>query len=216
MTRGQQQGPVIDDRDRGRACRLAHVFGASVAAALALLLVTMTAFRNHPVPLAAVLPAGLVTVLLTGLLSDLAMRPARVVIRGTWLSVARLGRQRQLELARLTQVRADPRAAGSLVLTDDTARRAVIDVRCLARNPLMWERVRQAIARSHERGSLQPGEPTARLLDQVAREAARADLRVLAALDFQPAANHRTDRGRVGRTGRPAGRSIGLVPGCDA
>ena len=80
----------ITDRDRRRACRQAHVFGAAAVTAVALLLFVVTRFRAHPVPV--LIAVGSVLALATGLAADLTARPPRVLLRGDWLASSRLGR----------------------------------------------------------------------------------------------------------------------------
>ena len=50
MTTARLPTSPITDRDRRRACRQAHVFGAAAVTAVALLLFLVTRFRSHPVP----------------------------------------------------------------------------------------------------------------------------------------------------------------------
>ena len=47
MTTAQMPAASITDRDRGRACRLAHVFGAAAASGIALLLLIVTQFARN-------------------------------------------------------------------------------------------------------------------------------------------------------------------------
>jgi hypothetical protein len=186
MNTDQPPVTAITDRDRHRACRLAHAFGVSASAALALLLGSMALFRVHPLSDPELLWAGSFLVLLAGLLADLAVRPPQVVIREGWLAVSRLGRRRSVRTDRLVRLSANPRAAGSLILADEAGNWAEIDVRCLVRNPLIWQRIQRGVSCSCRRRSLELAEPDSRFWESVAREVERAQRRALAALDFQP------------------------------
>ena len=82
MTTTQMPATPITDRDRQRACRLAHVFGAATASGVALLVLIMTQFRSEPVPLPVLIGAGSALALAAGLAADLTARPPRVVLGG--------------------------------------------------------------------------------------------------------------------------------------
>ena len=86
----------ITDRDRRRACRQAHVFGAAAVTAVALLLFVATRFRSHPVPVPVLIAAGSVLALAAGLAADLTARPPRVLLHGDWLASSRLGRRQRV------------------------------------------------------------------------------------------------------------------------
>ena len=94
----------ITDRDRQRACRLAHVFGVATASGVALLLLIVTRFRSEPVPLPVLIGAGSALALAVGLAADLTARPPRVVLGGDWLTVSRLGRGQRVHTDRLAGV----------------------------------------------------------------------------------------------------------------
>jgi len=103
MTTTQMPATPITDRDRQRACRLAHVFGAATASGVALLVLIMTQFRSEPVPLPVLFGAGSALALAVGLAADLTVRPPRVVLGGGWLTVSRLGRGQRVHTDRLTR-----------------------------------------------------------------------------------------------------------------
>ena len=172
----------ITDRDRQRACRQAHVFGAAAVAGVALLLFLATRFGLHPGP--ALIAAGSAVALAVGLAADLTARPPRVLLGGDWLTVSRLGRWQRVDTGRLAGLSANPRVAGSLVLTDEHGNRAEIDIRALVRNPLIWEQVCQQVRQARHRGSLYLAEEDSLLWDSVGREVARADRRALSSIDF--------------------------------
>lgn len=155
MNTDQPLVTALTDRDRQRACRLAHGFGVAVSVALALLLGSMALFRVHPLSDPDLLSAGSFLVLLAGLLADLAVRPPQVVIREGWLAVSRLGRRRCVLTDRLVRLSANPRAAGSVILADEAGNWAEIDVRCLVRNPLIWQRLHRGVSCSLGRRSLE-------------------------------------------------------------
>ena len=125
---------------------MAHAFGAAIAGAVALLLVTASQFRSHPVPLPVLLAAGAAVALAGGLAADLMARPARIRLDGGWLAISRLGRARRVHTGHLVGLSPNPHAAGSIVLVDEAGNQAEIDVRCLVRNPLIWQRVSRAWA----------------------------------------------------------------------
>jgi len=177
--------PVLD-RDRKRACRLAHVFGASIGAAIGLLLAATTQFRAQPAPIPVVLTAGAAIALAAGLLADLAVRPARVLIGDGWLVVCRPGRSRWVDTGRLVDLSANPRVAGSLILADEDGNMTEIDVRCLIRNPLIWQRIADGVGRSRRRGSLVLAGADSRFWTSVTREMDQAQRQALAAIDFEP------------------------------
>lgn len=102
----------ITDRDRQRACRLAHVFGAAAVTGVALLLLVVTRFRSQPVPVPVLIAVGSVLALAAGLAADLTARPPRVVLGGGWLTVTRLGRWQRVDTGRLAGLSSNPRVAG--------------------------------------------------------------------------------------------------------
>src|SRR5215831_2455094 len=108
MTTARLPAGPITDRDRGRACRQAHVFGAATVTAVALLLFVATRFRAQPVPVPVLIAVGSVLALAAGLAADLAARPPRVLLRGDWLAVSRLGRWQRVDTGRLTGLSANP------------------------------------------------------------------------------------------------------------
>jgi hypothetical protein len=179
-------GP-ISDRDRQRACRMAHAFGAAAAAGVALLLLAVTYFRVQPVP--ALIAAGSVVALAAGLAADLTARPPRVTLGGDWLAVSRPGRRQRVHTGRLAGLSANPRVASSLVLLDEDGNRAEIDVRVLVRNPLIWQQVYQGVSRARGRGSLELAEEDSLLWESVSREVAEADRQALTSIDFGPSGN---------------------------
>jgi hypothetical protein len=176
-------GPVTD-RDRRRACRQAHVFGAAAVIAVALLLLVMTWFRAVPVPAPALIAAGSVLALAAGLAADLTARPPRVLLRGDWLASSRLGRWQRVDTGRLTGLSANPRVAGTVVLTDEHGNQAEIDVRVLVRNPLIWQQVCRGVSHARHDGSLYLPERDALLWHSVSRKVAEADRQALTSLDF--------------------------------
>jgi len=179
--------PVID-RDRRRACRMAHAFGAAIAGGLALLFATVDQFHTHPVPLPVLLAAGPAVAVAGGLAADLAARPARVRLDGGWLIVSRLGRARRVHTGYLVSLSANPHVAGSVILADEADNQAEIDVRCLVRNPLIWQRVSRGVTDARRSGALKLTEPDLQFWQNVVREVAEADQRALAVLDFDPPA----------------------------
>jgi hypothetical protein len=176
----------LTDTDRRRACRLAHLFGALTAVTLTALLAAPFAFRSHPLPLAILLAVGPVLVLTAGVVADLAIRPAQVRLAGSVLTVTRFGHSQAVHVGRLTGLSAVPGAAGVVCLSDDRGGEIRVDVRCLARNPLIWERVDAGIRQSCQRGSLALDEDGSLLWDDLAGEVDRTQRRLLAALDFDP------------------------------
>lgn len=179
--------PVID-RDRRRACRMAHAFGVAVAGGLALLLAAVSQFRAHPGPLPVLLAAGAAVALAAGLAADLAARPARVRLDDGWLVVSRLGHSRQVHTGYLVSLSPNPHAAGSVVLADEAGNRAEIDVRALVRNPLIWQRVSRGVTDARRSGALKLAGPESEFWQSVIREVAEAERRALAMIDFEPSA----------------------------
>ena len=57
-------------------------------------------------------------------------------------------------------------------------------MRCLARNPLIWEQLDRGVRRSCRQGSLARFQAESQLWLDVAREVDRTQRRLLAALDF--------------------------------
>ena len=112
-------------------------------------------------------------------------RPAQVKLAGPLLTVTRFGRSQAVHLGQLANLSAVPGAAGVVRLTDDRGGEIRIDVRCLARNPLIWERVDAGIRQSGRRGSLALDAEEALLWDDIAGEVDRAQQQMLAALDFR-------------------------------
>ena len=182
MTTARLPSGPITDRDRRRACLQAHVFGAAAVTAVGLLLLVMTLFHVHPVPV--LIAVGSVLALATGLAADLTARPPRVQLRGDWLATSRLGRWQRVDTGRLTGLSANPRVAGSVVLTDEHGNQAEIDVRVLVRNPLIWEQVCQGVSHARHHGSLYLPEEDALLWDSVSRKVAEADRQALTSIDF--------------------------------
>jgi hypothetical protein len=176
-------GP-IPDRDRQRACRMAHGFGAAAAAGVALLAVIVTQFRTQPVPLPALIAAASAGALAAGLAADLMARPPRVVLGGDWLAVSRLGRGSRVRTDRLAGLSANPRVAGSVVLVDTEGNQAEVDVRVLVRNPLIWQRVYQGVSGAVRRGVLELADADRTMWESVIREVAEADRRALTSIDF--------------------------------
>jgi hypothetical protein len=178
----------VADRDRRRACRMAHAFGIAIAGAVALLLVTASQFRTHPVPLPVLLAVGAAAAVAGGLAADLAARPARIRLDGGWLVVSRLGRAHQVHTGYLVRLSPHPHAAGSIVLADEAGGQAEIDVRCLVRNPLIWQQVSRGVDHARRGGALTLTEPDLLFWQDVAREVAEAQQRALAVLDFEATA----------------------------
>ncbi len=176
----------ITDRDRRRACRMAHTFGVAAAAGVGLLLLTVTRFRSQPVPVPALIGVGSALALAAGLAADLTARPPRVVLGEGWLAVSRLGHRQRVHTGRLAGLSANPRVAGSMVLVDEDGNQAEIDVRVLVRNPLIWQEVCQGVSRARRRGALELAGADALLWASVSREVAEADRRALTSIDFQP------------------------------
>jgi hypothetical protein len=174
----------ITDRDRRRACRMAHAFGAAAASGVALLLFIATRFRVQPVPVPVLLAVGSVLALAAGLAADLIARPPRVMLGEDWLAVSRLGQWQWVDPGRLARLSANPRVASSVVLVDEDGNRADLDVRVLVRNPLIWQRVRQEVSRARRRGALELAEADSLLWETVSREVAEADRRALTSIDF--------------------------------
>jgi hypothetical protein len=184
MTTTHQPAIPITDRDRRRACRLAHAFGAAAASGAALLVFLVTRFRSDPVPTAVLFAVGPALALAAGLAADLVARPQRVLLGGDWLAVSRLGRWQRVHTGRLAGLSANPRVASSVVLVDEDGNRAEIDVRVLVRNPLIWQRVRQGVSRARRRGALELAGADAKLWESLTREVAEADQQTLTSLDF--------------------------------
>ena len=176
-------GQIID-RDRRRACRMAHAFGAAAAIGVALLLLVVTLFRAQPAPV--LIAAGSALALAAGLAADLTARPPRVLLGGDWLAVSRLGRRQRVDTGRLAGLSANPRVAGSLVLTDEHGNLAEVDIRALVRNPLIWEQDCQGVSGARHRGSLFLPEKDSLLWDSVGRKVAEADRQALTSIDFEP------------------------------
>jgi MFS family permease len=186
MTSARVPSGPITDRDRRRACRQAHVFGAAAIIAVALLLFMVTRFRTHPVPVPVLIAAGSVLALAAGLAADLTARPRRVLLRGDWLAVSGLGHWQRVDTGWLTGLSANPRVAGSVVLADGHGHQAEVDVRVLVRNPLIWQQVCHGVRRARQRGSLYLPEEDALLWDSVSRMVAKADRQALTSIDFSP------------------------------
>ena len=172
----------ITDRDRQRACRQAHLFGAAAVTGVALLLFAATRFGLRPA--LALIAVGSVLALAVGLAADLTARPPRVLLRGDWLAVSRLGRWQRVDTGRLAGLSANPRVADSLVLADEHGNQAEVDVRVLVRNPLIWSQVCQGVSRARHRGSLYLPEEDSLLWDSVNRAVAEADRQALTSIDF--------------------------------
>jgi hypothetical protein len=179
-------GPIAD-RDRRRACRLAHTFGVVAAAGVSLLLLIVTRFRSQPIPVPVLIGVGSALALAAGLAADLTARPPRVVLGGGWLAVSRFGHLQRVRTGRLAGLSDNPRVAGSMVLIDEDGNQAEIDVRVLVRNPLIWEEVCRGVSRARRRGSLELAGAGSLLWDSVSRAVAEADRRALTSLDFRPA-----------------------------
>jgi hypothetical protein len=177
------QTPVID-HDRQRACRLAHAFGAATAASLALLLMMAGLFRARLMPLPVLLVVAAVLAVAGGLAADLMARPQSVRLGDGWLAVSRLGRWQRVLTSHLVGLSANPHVAGSLVLRDAAGNRAEIDVRCLVRNPLIWQRLHRDVNHARRTGSLRLTGADHLFWQALIREAAEADNRTLTALDF--------------------------------
>jgi hypothetical protein len=114
------------------------------------------------------------------------IRPAQVRLAGSLLTVTRFGRSQAVHVSRLTRLSAVPGAAGVIRLCDVRGGDIQIDVRCLARNPLIWERVDAGIRQSSQQGSLALDEEGSLLWDDISEEVDRTQRRILAALDFGP------------------------------
>lgn len=185
MTVIQSQASPVVDQDWRRASRMAHAFGVAAAGAFGLLLVIASQFRTHPVP-PAVLAVGSVLAVAWGLAADLMTRPARVRLDGGWLAVSRLGRGRQVSLDHLVRLSPNPHAAGSVVLVDETGNQAEIDVRCLVRNPLIWQGLDRAVSHARRSGALELAQPESAFWRSVAGQVAQAQQRLLTPLDFEP------------------------------
>jgi hypothetical protein len=186
MTTAHLPSSPITDRDRRRACRQAHVFGAVAVTAVALLLFVVTRFRAHQIPVPVLIAAGSVPALAMGLAADLTARPPRVLLRGDWLAVSRFGRWQRVDTGWLTGLSANPRVAGSVVLTDGHRNQAEIDVRVLVRNPLIWQQLNHGVSHARQRGSLCLPEEDALLWGSVSRMVAEADRQALSSIDFSP------------------------------
>ena len=184
MTTTQLPATPITDRDRRRACRLAHVFGAAGASGVALLVLIATQLRSEPAPLPVLIVAGSAVALAVGLTADLSARPPRVVLGGGWLTVSRLGRRQRVQPDRLAALSGNPRVAGCVVLADEDGNRAEVDVRVLVRNPLIWQRVYQGVTRARRRGALELAQADARMWESLIRDVAEADRRALTSIDF--------------------------------
>ena len=184
MTTTQMPAAPITDRDRRRACRLAHVFGAAGVSGVALLVLIVTQFRAQPIPLPVLIGAGSGLALAVGLAADLTARPPRVVLGGGWLTVSRLGRRQRVQTDRLAALSGNPRVAGCVVLADEDGNQAEVDVRVLVRNPLIWQRVYQGVTGARRRGALALAEADSRLWESVIRDVAEADRRALTSIDF--------------------------------
>jgi len=174
----------ITDRDRQRACRLAHAFGGAAVTGVALLLLVLTRFSSQPVPVPVLIAVGSVVALAAGLAADLTARPPRVVLGGDWLAVSRLGRGSRVRTDRLAGLSANPRVAGSVVLVDTEGNQAEVDVRVLVRNPLIWQRVYQGVSGAVRRGALELADADRTMWESVIREVAEADRRALTSIDF--------------------------------
>jgi hypothetical protein len=188
MTATHTPARPVADQDWRRACRVAHAFGAATAGAVGLLLVAASQFRTRPDSLPVLLAVGTVAALAGGLAADLIARPARVGLDGGWLTVSRLGRQGRVDTGHLTGLAPNPHAAGSVVLTDQAGNRAEIDVRCLVRNPLLWQHIHVSVTRARRGGALELSEPESLFWQSVTRQVADADQRALTPLDFKPSA----------------------------
>ena len=184
MTTTRMPAAPITDRDRRRACRLAHLFGAAGAGGVALLVLIAAQFRSEPVPLPVLIGAGSALALAVGLVADLTARPPRVVLGSGWLTVSRLGRRQRVQTGRLAALSGNPRVAGCVVLADEDGNRAEVDVRVLIRNPLIWQRVYQGVTGARRRGALELAQADARLWESLIRDVAEADRRALTSIDF--------------------------------
>jgi hypothetical protein len=183
MTSAHLPSGSISDRDRQRACRQAHVFGAAAATGVALLMLVVTQFRSQP-PVPALIAVGSALALAAGLAADLSARPPRVLLRGDWLTVSRLGRWQRVDTRRLAGLSANRRVADSVVLIDEHGNQAEIDIRALVRNPLIWQQVTWGVSRARHRGSLYLPEEDSLLWDKVSRAVAEADRQALTSIDF--------------------------------
>jgi hypothetical protein len=165
---------------------MAHAFGAAIAIGLALLLAAVNQFHTRPALFPVLLAAGAAVAVAGGLAADLAARPARVWLDGGWLIVSRLGRARRVHTSYLVSLSANPHVAGSVILADEADNQAEIDVRCLVRNPLIWQRVSRGVTDARRSGALQLTKPDLQFWHNIVREVAEADQRALAVLDFDP------------------------------
>jgi len=104
----------------------------------------------------------------------------------TGLAITRFGRCRRVRTDRLVGLSENPRVAGRMVLADEDGNSAEIDVRCLVRNPLIWQRIASGVRRSRGRGTLVLAEADACFLACVTRDMDQAQQQALAALDFEP------------------------------
>jgi hypothetical protein len=188
MTATHSPASPIVDQDWRRACRMAHAFGAAAAGAVVLLLVLASQFRTAPVPFPVLLAAGLVFAAVGGLAADLVVRPARVRLDGGWLAVSRLGHGHRVHLDHLVGLSPNPHVAGSVVLFDAAGNLAEIDVRCLLRNPVIWQRIDRAVSGARRSGALELARLEAAFWQGIVREVAEAERRLLTALDFGPSA----------------------------
>ena len=188
MTATHSPASPVVDQDWRRACRLAHTFGAAAAGAFVLLLVLASQFRTQPVPHPVLLAAGSVFAAVGGLAADLMVRPARVRLDGGLLAVSRLGHGHGVHIDQLVGLSPNPHVAGSVVLVDEAGNLAEIDVRCLVRNPLIWQRINRAVSDARRSGALELTRPEAAFWQGIVRQVAEADRRLLTALDFGPSA----------------------------
>jgi len=188
MTATHSPASPVVDRDRRRASRMAHAFGAAIVFVIALLLSAVSQFRAHPLPLPALLAAGVAIAVPGGVVADLAARPARVWLDGGWLVVSRLGRASRVHTDYLVSLAPNPHAAGSVILADEAGNQAEIDVRCLVRNPLIWQRVARGVNDARRSGALKLTKPDLQFWHSITREVAEADQRALTILDFEPSA----------------------------
>jgi hypothetical protein len=75
-----------------------------------------------------------------------------------------------------------------VILADEAGNQAEIDVRCLVRNPLIWQRVSRGVTDARRSGALKFTEPDQQFWHSIVREVAEADQRAVAVLDFDPPA----------------------------
>lgn len=179
--------PVVD-QDWRRACRMAHAFGAAAAGAVVLLLVLASQFRTAPVPFPVLLAAGLAFAAAWGLAADLVVRPAGVRLDGGWLTVSRLGHGHRVHIDDLVGLSPNPHVAGCVVLVDQAGNLAEIDVRCLVRNPVIWQRIDRAVSGARRRGALELAKQEAAFWQGIVHQVTEADQHLLTALDFDPSA----------------------------